>query len=597
MQRRENDQMPKMVGWYDPGQLLDTARKTAISTIIGENADPRLVTAAATGGKFFDYSQNFRINNDGDFEPNGTERKEIWIDYVSDVGDGWNPTYSIAYTLAQEKLTVRGEKTERGEILIFGGDGVYPTATSNEYEEKMVKPYRCAFNASRNGNADDKGDLKKNPHVFVLPGNHDWYDSLVAFQKLFCTHIFNQRVFASGWRTRQKRSYFALKLPQNWWLLGIDLQLSHNIDVRQLQYFESVIKKMQKGDKAILCVPEPYWVKVIKYGKMTDKFKEKEESIERLERLLSDCEVETKLYVAGDLHHYRRFVSRDGRRVQKITAGGGGAFLHPTHDFDFHRHNNGLSEDQAEFTFEEQYPEAEVSKKLDWKNLYGFIFNNPSFGLLTGFMYVIVAFLLHGEMAGEFTWTKAVSATAERIFSEPLSFVVVVLMLLGLLFFTDSNSKPYRIVAGTIHGLAHLAAIFFLSWLGYRLALWLPLPESFGMQTSPRAPLADFVLFACIALVSFTGGYVVGSFLMGIYLFVSLHIFGRHDNEAFSALKIEDYKNFIRLHIDANGNLTIYPVKIERVARDWERAENGGGEFYKPKPDLKPELIEDKITV
>ena len=73
--------------------------------------------------------------------------------------------------------------------------------------------------------------------TIALPGNHDWYDSLVAFQKLFFTHIFNGRTFAGGWRTRQKRSYFALKLPHKWWLVGVDLQLSHNIDVPQLRYF------------------------------------------------------------------------------------------------------------------------------------------------------------------------------------------------------------------------------------------------------------------------------------------------------------------------------------------------------------------------
>ena len=35
-----------MVEWYSPWQLKDTAIMTVISTIIGENADPRLVSAA-----------------------------------------------------------------------------------------------------------------------------------------------------------------------------------------------------------------------------------------------------------------------------------------------------------------------------------------------------------------------------------------------------------------------------------------------------------------------------------------------------------------------------------------------------------------------
>lgn len=41
---------------------------------------------------------------------------------------------------------------------------------------------------------------------------------------------------------------------------------------------------------------------------------------------------------------------------------------------------------------------------------------------------------------------------------------------------------------------------------------------------------------------------------------------GRHANEAFSALRIENYKNFLRLHINKAGNLTVYPVGIDNVS-------------------------------
>ena len=122
-------------------------------------------------------------------ETSKTERQEIWIDYVSDVGDGWNPTYSVAYSLARPNIKIdeKKEPLERGEILVFGGDQVYPTATTEEYEKRFVEPYRIAFNTigNVNANAANDIDLKQTPHVFALPGNHDWYDSLVAFQKIF----------------------------------------------------------------------------------------------------------------------------------------------------------------------------------------------------------------------------------------------------------------------------------------------------------------------------------------------------------------------------------------------------------------------------
>lgn len=590
-------ELTAMTDWYNPWQLIETAKKTLISTIIGENADPRLVGMPPKDGEFFDYSYAFA---NAKFEKDETAaRDEIWIDYVSDVGDGFNPTYSVAYSLTEEKLDVSGNVLPRGEILIFGGDGVYPTATSDEYEKKLVKLYRMAFNAHRSAQGGDLRDLKTNPHVFALPGNHDWYDSLVAFQKIFCTAIFNNRSFAGGWQTRQTRSYFALKLPQNWWLLGIDLQLSHNIDVPQLQYFKSISDKMNVGDKVILCVPEPYWVKAIKYQDFDEAYQkliEKETSVKTLEDALDKRGVETKLYVAGDLHHYRRFESHEGDKIQKITAGGGGAFLHPTHDFDYKkRRTHRETATNRRFELMKNYPEPDVSRSLDWKNLFGFIGSSPKFGILTAILYSLLALLIHAELpAGTaFSWREALKATINRFVGEPLALIVVILLLMGLVFFTDSNSKIYRRIAGIIHGLSHLTAVFFLGWLAYRLSEWII--DSFAI---PGPTTGKLIWFGTILFVCGIGGYIAGAIIMGIYLFVSLRIFGRHDNEAFSALKIEDYKNFLRLHINKSGDLTIYPVKIEKVGREWDFEPNNGAGFYRPKTALATELIEaEPITI
>jgi len=608
-----------MTDWYNPGQLLDTAKKTVISTIIGENADPRIVTAARADGGFFDYSKEFAAGVE--FVAGGSEREELWLDYVSDVGDGWNPTYSVAYALAQEKLVLPTENLRiedpeelktlsgglrRGEILIFGGDGVSPTAHADEYAKKLVAPYCMAFNASRRA-ADDAraaSDLSQNPHVFVLPGNHDWYDSLVSFQNLFCTHIFNRRKFAGGWRTRQQRSYFTLKLPHGWWLLGVDLQLSHNIDARQLEYFESIVEKMSAGDRVILCVPEPFWVKAIKYQGFAEaekKFEKKEQSIERLELLLAEKfpenPIEIKLYIAGDLHHYRRFESEDGRKIQKITSGGGGAFLHPTHDFDFAAASAGEVKSARYFTVRAQYPDPEISKNLDWKNLYGFIAASPYFGFLTAALYILLAWLIQGELIGRYDWTTPFKVTLVRAIENPLPTLTVILMMAGLIFFTDSSSKRQKYVGGFLHALAHLGAIFALGWLSFFVMLWVIGENTFDYETvrNNQPTLVNLIWLLCLFLICGIGGYVIGSFIMGVYLFVSLHLFGRHDNEAFSALKIEDYKNFLRMHI-TRDKLTIYPVKIEKVGRRWNyKTENGG--VYEPDAPLKPELAEEKPIV
>jgi len=67
---------------------------------------------------------------------------------VADIGDGFDPTYTIAYLLAQPGLTVEGQQLPRGEVLMFGGDEVYPTASTQRYEDRTKGPYKAAMPAA-----------------------------------------------------------------------------------------------------------------------------------------------------------------------------------------------------------------------------------------------------------------------------------------------------------------------------------------------------------------------------------------------------------------------------------------------------------------
>ena len=44
----------------------------------------------------------------------------------------------------------------------------------------------------------------------------------------------------------QKKSYFALKLPKGWWIFGLDLALTDDIDVYQFEFFSN-LAKAEKG--------------------------------------------------------------------------------------------------------------------------------------------------------------------------------------------------------------------------------------------------------------------------------------------------------------------------------------------------------------
>ncbi len=52
------------------------------------------------------------------------DQKAVWIDFVADLGDGFDATYAIASLLSQESLVVGDVTLPRGQLLVMGGDEV-----------------------------------------------------------------------------------------------------------------------------------------------------------------------------------------------------------------------------------------------------------------------------------------------------------------------------------------------------------------------------------------------------------------------------------------------------------------------------------------
>ena len=541
----------KMTGWYDPGQLAQTAVKVVVSNLFGTRSDYRVIESFTAKQGPYDYS----------------DRKDIWIDYVADLGDGWDSTFAVARTIAEPELSLSSRtlsethRTERGHILVMGGDEVYPTADRDAYQEKLVAPYAAALPPSP----------APEPHVYAIPGNHDWYDGLVSFSRLFFQ---NRRI--GGWRTRQRRSYFALKLPHRWWLWGVDLQLESDIDQPQLDYFREVAKEHVKpGDRIILATAEPDWI----YGNIYDPKLQKNLAFLE-ERVLRDAKAPLRVALAGDLHHYRRHEATDGSGKQLITAGGGGAFLHPTYGPPVDTLKVGR-EKQTEYKLKKEFPTRRTSVKLLFMDLL-FPFLNWKFGFLGGGLYLAIAWIYRSPMSEQWirlgphpTLAERLSAFAEGLLASPAGFFWIVALVLGFWAFTDTHKPWYRVVGGGAHALSHLGGIVLSSYVGWRAS---------ELLISSHAVTRMLIG----AAATFVSGYFVSGFLMGIYLFVSLLAFRRHANEAFSALHWRHYKNFVRLHIDSTGTLTIYPVGIRRVPSAKNKL---------PISEVGPALIEPPIHV
>ena len=575
-----------MVGWYDARQLVSTGLKTVISGTFGAYADKREVQAALSPKP-----EHWQLGGE----------QAVWVDYLADTGDGFDSTFTMFDLLRQPQLAVPGLGTgplPRGQVLVLGGDQVYPVAKREYYEDRLVGPLEAAF--------PPEADEAARPWLFAIPGNHDWYDGLTNFTKIFC-----QGRSLGNWHTQQKRSYFAVELPHGWWLWGTDIQLASDIDKPQLDYFDHVAEKMPKGAKVILCTAEPSWLCA------THKNSQPYHNLAFFQQKhIIEKGFELVLTIAGDLHHYARYRKASGVDTgQKITSGGGGAFMHPTHNLPDRLQ---LSKEQPappkvlgrpprpteSYRLSHTFPSKTESRGLVFKNLF-FPYFNWSFSAFMGIYYLVLAWALQStvlgavkngvptngslldQVAGLPNYWAALAYLGKALLYNPLLLLFILLIVGGLTAFADTTPNTRRSnlapVFGFLHGLTHLLIFSWLLWalVGFNQYLGL------GPGLSLAARVVRLALFSAEVVV--LGGLLAGV-LMGAYLLLSNLLLGNHDNEAFSALRGTSYKNFLRLHITADA-LTVYPIGVRQVAKwRWE-----AGRFVATEP-AQLELIEAPLV-
>ena len=560
--------------------------KALLAGIFGAYADKREIQAVLAQPQLYD---DYR------------QMEDIWIDYVADLGDGWDSTYAIAWLLAQRTLSLdlpdRDIKLPRGRILVMGGDQVYPAATREAYRDRMVGPYRSALPCLSQG---------ESPHLFTIPGNHDWYDGLTSFSRLFC-----QGRWIGGWRTRQSRSYFAIKLPHNWWLWGVDIQLESDIDKPQLDYFEWVAQHhMRHGDRVILCTAIPSWLSA---GSDVDPDSSSQETGPHhnltylVERYIHEYGGHVHLTLAGDLHHYCHYQDASGHR-HKITSGGGGAFLHGTHGLP---ETLDLKEGGAQIPYGQTatFPSVTDSRRMVIQNFL-FPVRNLPFVLFLGGFYLLIAWIIRSaSKKHDQTFMEAIQnapfnpdgigAVLKQLYLvaaySPATVVFFLILFVGCIAFCDPKPerrrwvrKTTRVAVGLTHGLLHASVSIGLMWGFAHLNL-----SRLGLGVDD---FRHIVLFSAGMLIL---GGSFGALIMGVYLFLTNLALGFHQDTAFSSIQIQDYKNFLRLHIDKTG-LTVYPVGIRKVPRTWTfMAQAVAGEpwFEPPGGRIEAHLIEEPLRI
>lgn len=548
------------VRWLAPRVLIATGAKALLASIFGAYADKRELQGSLP-------SELYRYTGD---DTDG----ELWLDYVADLGDGFDATYSVATVLAQREIDVGGATLPRGRLLVMGGDEVYPAASIPTYRERTRGVYHAAF---------PEPDGEPRPALFALPGNHDWYDGLTAFLRVFA-----QRRSFGAWTTEQTRSYFAIQLPQRWWLFAIDTQFDDHIDAPQLAYFAEAAARLEPGDAVILCTPSPAWVYA---GSPSGA--PAYDIIEFFDaEFIRPAGASIRVMLSGDKHHYARYAERDGTR-QNITCGLGGAYLSATHELpdrvELPPPTTRVREAQPHTTYDlaARYPSKRRSE-LFAAGIFRLPWRNPGFwgatGLVQSVMTLAVLFGIAGPFGGDRGFFALVASWTPAVILGGL------LILTGVFFARMDAHTPRRpaAVAGTLHGLAHIALN--VTWALAIIQLYRLVPHNLVTN------------WATLLLILAGTPLVLGfahSELVAAYLMIASR-FGINLNELMAGQSIEDHKGFLRLHIDVDGTLTIHPIALGQVCRSWRADPDGAPSdpLLRPNgPPLTPTRIEAPIVV
>jgi hypothetical protein len=308
---------------------------------------------------------------------------------------------------------------------------------------------------------------------------------------------------------------------------------------------------MQPGANIILCSAEPGWYKAEAKG---DSYRTLSYAAWLAQNAKKDLKI--PLVLSGDTHHYARY-SSDG--AQYITSGGGGAFVHGTLDLqdeiktDLYRSGDALlslktTADETHAPCDRQacYPSQEQSRTMLTGN-WLFAVLNPGFAVFLGCVYAAFVFTLTSLPQ----WDVAL-------------FIYLALFagFAGYTGYQEQFNVKVLLLSG-IHALSHFAGIMLFAWFTPWLAsLIFPFEEWHWIP---------WLLFVAAVTVP-AGGLLAGTFY-GLNLLVTCRFFGINHNDAFSAMKLDSHRHFLRIRIQGD-TLHVYPIGLDAVPARGEWRDN-----------------------
>ncbi|MGL5811125.1 MAG: hypothetical protein ACRCYQ_14380 [Nocardioides sp.] len=616
----------KPVKWLSARVLYTSAREAATARQFARYADAR-ASMASSPSAWFDLTKARGIDSEAPFV----------LDYAADTGDGFDATYAIARCLTGEPLpddpalAARNGGRRHADLLVLGGDSVYPVASVSNYEERFKSVFDLAdpprvregtdsYTASDTDSERSAAGGVRYPerprYLAATPGNHDWYDGLVAFRSNFCASWLDgpsDRVSGASIVPRptrdvvvgrypfQARSYYAVKLPHGWWLWGIDIQLDAQLDEAQMHYFRLAREQVDlaAGERVILCTARPAWLDpaqpALGYesnrGRLAwfvNRMFGNDEGVDPDTGADPGDHLDAvPLVFSGDLHAYLHHTRTDadaengappvpGRESAPehlVTCGGGGAFLSSTHhhgDVSMPWH---LAEPGTPYALRGEraaYPSRETSRTTLSRRFYRIPFVN---GLLTPALVLGILAALSWSVRG----LVSTGSTAWGVAAGVLTATVGAITTAIAVGFRQRHLPWWRQYAeGLLLAGLHTA--------GYLVVVAASVYSARYVEPAWFGELASAAVLA--------GG---GLFAFGGYWFLADRL-GWHENEFFVGMGLDDYKSFVRIAIApparrdsrAAGALTVTAYGVREIPRNRSRS----GPPDEPFVDPVVEIIE-----
>ena len=267
------------------------------------------------------------------------DRDRISVAVLGDPGEGDASQYAVVPVLER----VAGDT----DFAVLCSDVVYPAGGVLAYGESFYRPY-----------ADYPGP------IYALPGNHDWYDGLTGFMTTFCDlppDVGPPELPATASRWKRLMRWLLWRVPGvasaeqvadiRWYrdaesqqavqpgpycaieagpirLVLIDTGISGRLDREQGEWLRAV----SAGDRPkILLTGLPIYT----YGRLERSPIEGADGEDDgdVNEVVTDPRCNYVAAIGGNDHNYQRYpvLQRDGRTIQYVVNGGGGAYLSATH--------------------------------------------------------------------------------------------------------------------------------------------------------------------------------------------------------------------------------------------------------------------------